>query len=265
MPPKYKDPGSPTLSCVTGEHFIDRALLDLGATVNLLPYSVYLQLGLGELKSTMVKLQLADRSIKTPRWVIDDVLVQVDKFYYPVDFIVLDTEPVLNSDNQIPVILGRPFLATCDANISCRSGVMELNFGNMTMEVNIFNVFRQPYEDEESKVVNLISPLTHDQFVKNCMPDSMENFLLNSNIDELNPEVAEILSYFDSLQVQNVKQWPPTFETLPPQVPPKPCNVEVAKLELEPLPAGLFWSLFNPVEFWGIEWYRCVERVDTSL
>lgn len=248
MPPKYKDPGSPTLSCVIGEHFIDRALLDLGASVNLLPYSVYLQLGLGELKSTMVKLQLADRSVKTPRGIIEDVLVQVDKFYYPVDFIVLDTEPVLNSDNQIPVILGRPFLATCDANISCRSGVMKLNFGNMTMEVNIFNVFRQPYEDEESEVVNLISPLAHDQFVKNSMPDSLENFLVNSNIDEdeLNPEVAEILSCFDSLQVQNVKKWPPTFETLPPQVPPKPSNVEVPELELKPLPAGLKHAFLGP-------------------
>ncbi|CAL8135446.1 unnamed protein product [Prunus armeniaca] len=248
MPPKYKDPGSPTLSCVIGEHFIDRALLDLGASVNLLPYSVYLQLGLGELKSTMVKLQLADRSVKTPRGIIEDVLVQVDKFYYPVDFIVLDTEPVLNSDNQIPVILGRPFLATCDANISCRSGVMKLNFGNMTMEVNIFNVFRQPYEDEESEVVNLISPLAHDQFVKNSMPDSLENFLVNSNIDEdeLNPEVAEILSCFDSLQVQNVKKWSPTFETLPPQVPPKPSNVEVPELELKPLPAGLKHAFLGP-------------------
>ncbi|CAL2259920.1 unnamed protein product [Prunus armeniaca] len=238
----------PTLSCVIGEHFIDRALLDLGASVNLLPYSVYLQLGLGELKSTMVKLQLADRSVKTPRGIIEDVLVQVDKFYYPVDFIVLDTEPVLNSDNQIPVILGRPFLATCDANISCRSGVMKLNFGNMTMEVNIFNVFRQPYEDEESEVVNLISPLAHDQFVKNSMPDSLENFLVNSNIDEdeLNPEVAEILSCFDSLQVQNVKKWSPTFETLPPQVPPKPSNVEVLELELKPLPAGLKHAFLGP-------------------
>jgi hypothetical protein len=85
---------------------IEKALLDLGASVNLLPYLVYLQLGLGELKPTSMTLQLADRSVKVPRGIIEDVLIKVDKFYFPVDFIVLDTEPVQNVGIQIPVILG---------------------------------------------------------------------------------------------------------------------------------------------------------------
>jgi hypothetical protein len=80
--------------------------LDLGASVNLLPYSVYVQLGLGELKPTSMTLQLADRSVKVPRGIVEDVLIKVDKFYFPVDFIVLDTEPVHNLVSQIPVILG---------------------------------------------------------------------------------------------------------------------------------------------------------------
>ena len=66
-------------------------MLDLGASVNLLPYSVYEQLGLGELKPISTTLQLADRSMKIAREILKDVLVQVDKFYFPVDFIVLDT------------------------------------------------------------------------------------------------------------------------------------------------------------------------------
>jgi hypothetical protein len=73
---------------------IERALLDLGASVNLLPYSVDLQLGLRELKPTPMTLQLADRSVKIPRGIVEDVLIKVDKFYIPMDFIVLDTEPV---------------------------------------------------------------------------------------------------------------------------------------------------------------------------
>ncbi|CAL2245374.1 unnamed protein product [Prunus armeniaca] len=72
-----------------------------------------------------MKLQLVDRSVRMPRGVIEDALVQVDKFYYPVDFVVLDTQPVLHSENEIPVILGRPFLATCDAHISFRRGASE--------------------------------------------------------------------------------------------------------------------------------------------
>jgi len=85
-------------------------------------------------------LQLADRSVKIPRGIVEDVLIKVDKFYFPMDFIVLDTEPVQNVGVQIPVILGRPFLATANALINCRMGVMKISFGNMTVELNIFDI-----------------------------------------------------------------------------------------------------------------------------
>ncbi|RVW12779.1 Retrovirus-related Pol polyprotein from transposon 17.6 [Vitis vinifera] len=83
-PLKYKDPGCPTISVMIGGKVVEKALLDLGASVNLLPYSVYKQLGLGELKPTSITLSLADRSVKIPRGIIEDVLVQVDNFYYPL-------------------------------------------------------------------------------------------------------------------------------------------------------------------------------------
>ena len=139
-PVKFKDPGSPTISVNIGGTCIDKALLDLGASVNLLPYSVYKQLGLGELKPTNITLSLADRSVKFPKGIVEDALVKVDKFYYPVDFVVLDTEPVAGGTNQVPIILGRPFLATSNAIINCRNGVMQLTFGNMTLELNIFHL-----------------------------------------------------------------------------------------------------------------------------
>ena len=139
-PVKYKDPGSPTISVNIGGTCIDKSLLDLGASVNLLPYSVYKQLGLGELKPTNITLSLVDRSVKIPKGIVEDVLVKVDKFYYPVDFVVLDTEPIENGPNHVPIILGRPFLATANAIINCRNGVMQLNFGNMTLDLNIFHL-----------------------------------------------------------------------------------------------------------------------------
>ena len=139
-PVKYKDPGSPTISVNIGGTCIDKALLDLGASMNILPYSVYKQLGLGELKPTNITLSLADRSVKIPKGIVEDVLVKVDKFYYPVDFVVLDTEPIANGPNHVPIILGRPFLATANAIINFRNGVMKLTFGNMTLELNIFHL-----------------------------------------------------------------------------------------------------------------------------
>ena len=139
-PVKYKDPGSPTISVNIGGTSIDKALLDLGASVNLLPYSMYEQLGLGELKPTNITLSLADRSVKISKGIVEDVLVKVDKFYYPMDFVVLDTEPIAVGPNHVPIILGRPFLATSNAIINCRNGVMQLTFGNMTLELNIFHL-----------------------------------------------------------------------------------------------------------------------------
>ncbi|RVW98370.1 hypothetical protein CK203_034286 [Vitis vinifera] len=92
---KVQRSGCPTISVSIGGTCVEKALFDLGASVNLLPYSIYKQLGLGELKPTSTTLSLADRSVKIPRGMIEDVLVQVDKFYYPVDFVVLDTDPVV--------------------------------------------------------------------------------------------------------------------------------------------------------------------------
>ena len=76
--------------------------------------------------------------MKIPCGVVEDALIKVEDFYYPVDFIVLDMESSADSPNQTLVILGRPFLAMANANIDCRSGAMEISFGNMTMEMNIF-------------------------------------------------------------------------------------------------------------------------------
>ena len=139
-PVKHKDPGSPTISVNIGGTCIDKSLLDLGASVNLLPYLVYKKLRLGELKPTNITLSLADRSVKIPKGIVEDVLVKVDKFYYPVDFVVLDTEPIEKGPNHVPIILGRPFLATANAIINCRNGVRQLTFGNMTLELNIFHL-----------------------------------------------------------------------------------------------------------------------------
>ena len=145
-----------------------KELLDLGASVNLLPFSVYKQLGLGELKPTTITLSLADRSIKIPKGTIEDVLIQVDKFYYPVDFVVLDTEPIAVGANYVPIILGIPFLATSNAIINCRNGVMQLTFGNMTLELNIFHLSKKyihPMEEGPEEVC-LIDTILEDQAEK---------------------------------------------------------------------------------------------------
>ena len=163
-PVKYKDLGCPTILVNIGGISVEKALPDLGASVNLFPYSMYKQLGLGELKHTSITLSLVDRSIKIPKGNIEDVLIQVDRFYYPVDFVVLDTEPVAVGANHVPIILGRPFLATSNAIINCRNGVMQLTFGNMTLELNIFHLSKRHMhlEEDDCEEVCIIDIILED-------------------------------------------------------------------------------------------------------
>ena len=118
-PVKYKDPGCPTISVNIRGTCVEKALLDVGASVNLHPFSMYKQLGLGELNPTSITLSLTDRSIKIPKGTMEDFPIQVDKFYYPIDFVVLYIEPAATGANYVPIILGRPFLATSNAIINC--------------------------------------------------------------------------------------------------------------------------------------------------
>ena len=188
-PVKYKDQGCPTISVNIGGTCVEKALLDLGASVNLLLYSMYKQLGLGELKPTSITLSLADRSIKIPKGTVEDVLIQVDKFYYPVDFVVLNTEPAAARANYVPIILGRPFLATSNAIINCRNGVMQLNFENMTLELNIFHLskkHKQSVEDVPEEVC-IIDTILEEQAYQQGMLD-----ILNEELTEYAEEQQEV-------------------------------------------------------------------------
>ena len=87
---------------------------------------------------------------------VEGVVIKIENLYYPVDFIILDTEPTLHPDNGIPIILGRPFLATTNTLINCRNGRMKITFGSMTAELKIFNVMQQQLKDDECHYMNLI-------------------------------------------------------------------------------------------------------------
>ena len=89
--------------------------------------------------------------MKIPRRIIEDVLVQVDNFYYPVDFVILDMDPIVKEANYVPIILGMPFLTTSNEIINCRNGLMQLTFGNMILKLNIFYMSKKlitPKEEE---------------------------------------------------------------------------------------------------------------------
>ncbi|KAL5835326.1 hypothetical protein ACOSQ4_014823 [Xanthoceras sorbifolium] len=118
-----------------GKTKFGKALCDLAASVNLIPFLIFKKLGLGEIKATNVTLQLADHSVKYPHGIIEDVLVKVDKLYFSVDFVVQEME----EDVEIPLILGRPFLVTSRAWIDVHEGKLTLWVGD---EKAMFNVLK---------------------------------------------------------------------------------------------------------------------------
>ncbi|GKB22569.1 DNA/RNA polymerases superfamily protein [Tanacetum coccineum] len=113
LPPKEKDPRSFTIPCNINNIYFEKALADLSASVSVMPYSTFTNLGLGKLAPTKLIVELADRTMKHPKCIAENMLVGIDKFIFPVDFIVLD----MPDDIKIPLILGRPFLYTSHAKI----------------------------------------------------------------------------------------------------------------------------------------------------
>nr|GEY55290.1 hypothetical protein [Tanacetum cinerariifolium] len=141
--PKFKDPEAPLISVLVGNITIKKALLNLDASINILPASLVDKYDLGTLCKTDTIISLADRSTKIPKVILKDVIVKVDDFYYPIDFFVMDTESPYK-DVQPNIILGRPFLATIDASINCRTGAMDIAFGNRKLRLNVFNSLNSP-------------------------------------------------------------------------------------------------------------------------
>ncbi|XP_010248013.1 PREDICTED: uncharacterized protein LOC104590935 [Nelumbo nucifera] len=137
LPPKLKDSWSFSIPCTIGEINFDKALCDLGASINLMPFSFFKKFGLKEPTPTTFSLQLADRSIKYPRGVVENVLIKVDKFIFLVDFIILDME----EDYDMPLILGRLFLATGRALIDVQQEKLSFRINDDEVILNVFKGF----------------------------------------------------------------------------------------------------------------------------
>ncbi|GKE59331.1 uncharacterized protein Tco_1498516, partial [Tanacetum coccineum] len=183
LPRKLKDPGAPLISVDVGNLKIKRALLDLGASVNVLPRTIFDKHDFGQLKNTDVFIQLADQSTKVPRGMLTDVIVKVEDFYYPVDFIVLDTEATY-TDRQQTIILGRPFLATVNSQINCRNGAMDISFGNRKMRLNVFNNISNAPIESACFMVDTIDDCIQLHTTSMLLDDNLEKFLFSDDRDD---------------------------------------------------------------------------------
>ena len=232
LPQKLKDPGSFTIPCTIGNAIFERALCDLGASINLMPLSIFKRLGLGEARPTTVTLQLADRSLKHPRGIIEDVLVKVDKFIFPADFIVLDME----EDKEIPIILGRPFLATGRAMIDVQRGELKLRVQEEEVKFNVFEAVRHPAESDTCFMADIVEAIVSSQ---RDLTNLVEISLVENEPENLSKEAEEYVKWMDSFGHNRRKY----FESLGEGVKtPVPSIEQPPKMEQKPLPSHLKYA-----------------------
>ncbi|KAL5571230.1 hypothetical protein UlMin_020827 [Ulmus minor] len=158
IPPKCKDPASFTIPCTIGKVRFERAMLDLGASINFMPSFIFASLNLGPLKETGMIIQLADRSNTYPKGILEDVLVQVNEMVFPIDFYVMDTCEDSNS-KVAQLLLGRPFIKIVWTKIDVHNRTLTMEFDEESISFNIFEAMRYPSDFHSCFTIDIIDTL----------------------------------------------------------------------------------------------------------
>ncbi|GKA74403.1 DNA-directed DNA polymerase [Tanacetum coccineum] len=188
LPSKEKDPRSFTIPCDIGQLHINNALAYPGASISLISYTMYEKLGLGEPKPTRMSLELADRSIQYPRGIIENVLIKVDKFILPNDFVILD----MPEDSRVPIILRRPFLATARAMIDVFNKKITLRVGDDEVIFDVDqSIKRPPNEDDECYGIDDLDDTINMETQELLANDKSDSFLLKGLEKSINQSDLE--------------------------------------------------------------------------
>ncbi|CAL8174473.1 unnamed protein product [Prunus armeniaca] len=240
LPPKLEDPGSFDIPINIGDKTVGRAMLDLGASINVMPYSVYQELGLEGIKKTSIRLELADHSIKYPKGIVEDILVQVNTLILPADFVVMDMEDNPYGNRVDPILLGRPFMATADTIIKVKDGTLSMTVLGETVEFKVFDALSQPSITLDTCFsIDVVDHEVSSKIMQKKSNDALEAVLTQEEEDLYESEFQEVMAALEVFQ-----PYPPSFR--PPLEPLEPSSTKLEpsiitppKLELKPLPNHL--------------------------
>nr|KYP40388.1 hypothetical protein KK1_038280 [Cajanus cajan] len=192
LPLKSRDPGSFPLPVSIGNLSVGKALLDLGASINLMPLSMLKKIGEVEVRPTRMTLQLADRSIKLPHGIVEDMIVKVDKFMFPVDFVVMDME----EDLEVPLILGRLFMKTARVIIDLDDGKLKVRVQDEEVNFNVFEAMKFPKGNKDCFRIDVLDDLyleTQSNF-KNSSPLEKALSMFDEELDKvIDTEVQDVI------------------------------------------------------------------------
>ncbi|GJY44310.1 homeodomain-like protein [Tanacetum coccineum] len=186
LPPKKKDPGSFILPCTIGTTTVSNALADLGASISIMPFSLFRRLGLRIPKPISMVIEMVDRSMQSPKGIAETVLVIINKFVFPVDFIILD----IIEDDKVPIILGRPMLATAHARIDVfgKKISLEVRTKQITFDIN---------ERESLVVISHVCVINDFSKINEFdEPRNLEEFLMS---DDINRDLGSFLNNYNIL------------------------------------------------------------------
>ncbi|XP_021744944.1 uncharacterized protein LOC110710909 [Chenopodium quinoa] len=241
LPEKCSDPGMFTVPVTIGDTTFRRAMLDLGASINVIPYSLFKSLELGPLHDTGVVIQLADRSNVYPKGVVEDVLVKVDELIFPADFYVLDME---HDRQAVPILLGRPFLKTARTKIDVFTGSLTMEFDGQEIVYNIYDSMKYPVDTHSLCSIDIIDPIVQDVFNvegEDALLTSISNDLSADCLDIPLPNSVQMmvaeLNGHSKLPLR-----PPGSTPTPLTVPTDkllPSVLQAPQVELKPLPDHL--------------------------
>ncbi|CAN6583786.1 unnamed protein product [Malus baccata var. baccata] len=234
LPPKCKDSSRFTIPCIIGNTRFKSAMLDLGASINVMSYSIYVSMNLGELKHDGVIIQLADRSNAYPKGVFEDVLVQVDHLVFPADFYVLEMD---ESDHapSLPILLGRPFMQTARTKIHVYYGTLSMEFDGEVVNFNLSDSIKYPSEDHSCFSIDIIDSLAQG-YLEDLNDDALEKVitrgmeLKTKGADSMLPPAYMNLSMPCLLVRKLLSWWPPLSHYL---------SMVASSLDLKPLPSHL--------------------------
>ncbi|KAK4389706.1 Retrovirus-related Pol polyprotein from transposon.6 [Sesamum angolense] len=262
LPPKCKDPGTFTIPCKIGLIGIKRAMCDLGASINVMPLSIFESLHVGPLKETGVVIQLPDRSVVYPEGVLEDVLVQVNELVFPADFYVLDMRED-NSPSSTYILLGRLFLKTARTKIDVHSGTLSMEFDGEIIKFNIYDSMRYPSDIPTALLVDIVDPLV--QALSSTNSEDHVKFVLK---ESLTPVLVQILEEDITAPALELKELPKHLKyaylgennTLPVIISSKLNPLEEEKLirVLREFKEAIGWTI---ADIKGLSPSTCMQRI----
>ncbi|XP_048602548.1 uncharacterized protein LOC125585509 [Brassica napus] len=261
VPRKLEDPGSFTLPCAIGPLTFERCLCDLGASVSLMPLSIAKKLGFTQYKKCKISLVLADRSVKLPIGILEDLPVKIGNCEVPTDFVVLE----MDEEPRDPLIFGRPFLATAGAMVNVRDGTIDLHLEkDHTLHFDIKEMMKKPTTQREIFYIDEMDVLADDFLEELAIEDSLQHALTIERETQMieNKESDELVRRLD---VHLEEDGEDEFMELP-QVTQHAASADIQenlheadwselkapKVELKPLPDGVRYAFLGPNETYPV-------------